>query len=265
MFVVAVRGARNWRCAEALCPFQQGLQWNPAPRREAGQGTPAKSLCSTDDGIDREDRHTLIASAGGPNSEESFMMLGVERTPAVMTPIIPIDMRQASRGGTITNNRAHGSGGAPGHGVGEPDDPGFTVSERGQAVAICEGAHGVTEMDVATAVQQGGGKPGQGYQAIAFETHGASGSRNAGIAKPGDPSLALNAQVRQGVATGMSVRRLTPVECERLQGFPDNWTAITWRGKPAADGNRYRALGNSMAVPCVKWILMRLRDVPRQG
>jgi DNA (cytosine-5)-methyltransferase 1 len=44
----------------------------------------------------------------------------------------------------------------------------------------------------------------------------------------------------------MSVRRLTPRECERLQGLPDDWTAITYRSKPAADGPRYRALGNAM-------------------
>ena len=62
----------------------------------------------------------------------------------------------------------------------------------------------------------------------------------------------------------MAVRRLTPVECERLQGFPDGYTAITWRGKPASecpDGPRYRALGNSMAVPCMRWIGERIAQV----
>lgn len=60
-----------------------------------------------------------------------------------------------------------------------------------------------------------------------------------------------------GVAVGMRVRRLTPVECERLQGFPDNHTLISWRGKDAADcpdGPRYKAIGNSMAVPVMRWI-----------
>jgi DNA (cytosine-5)-methyltransferase 1 len=54
------------------------------------------------------------------------------------------------------------------------------------------------------------------------------------------------------------VRRLTPRECERLQGFPDDWTRVLYRGKPAADGPRYRALGNSMAVPCMRWIGERI-------
>ena len=52
----------------------------------------------------------------------------------------------------------------------------------------------------------------------------------------------------------MAVRRLTPVECERLQGFPDGHTNVPYRGKPAADGPRYKAIGNSMAVPCMRFI-----------
>ncbi|HGP0788188.1 TPA: Dam family site-specific DNA-(adenine-N6)-methyltransferase [Salmonella enterica subsp. diarizonae serovar 53:z10:z35] len=63
------------------------------------------------------------------------------------------------------------------------------------------------------------------------------------------------------VGWGMQVRRLTPVECERLQGFPDNHTLIPWRGKDAADcpdGPRYKAIGNSMAVPVMRWIGERI-------
>ncbi|HYB97534.1 MAG TPA: DNA cytosine methyltransferase [Candidatus Limnocylindrales bacterium] len=57
---------------------------------------------------------------------------------------------------------------------------------------------------------------------------------------------------------GMSVRRVTPRECERLQGFPDDYTRIMYRGKLAADGPRYKALGNSMAVPVMRWIGQRI-------
>jgi DNA (cytosine-5)-methyltransferase 1 len=63
------------------------------------------------------------------------------------------------------------------------------------------------------------------------------------------------------VATPMAVRRLTPVECERLQGFPDNWSRISWKGKPeeeCPDGPRYKACGNSMAVPVMRWIGERI-------
>jgi DNA (cytosine-5)-methyltransferase 1 len=66
---------------------------------------------------------------------------------------------------------------------------------------------------------------------------------------------------RHGVANGMQVRRLTPVECERLQGFPDNYTNTPHRGKPASDGGRYKALGNSMAVPCMSWLGRRIQMV----
>ena len=54
------------------------------------------------------------------------------------------------------------------------------------------------------------------------------------------------------------VRRLMPVECERLQGMPDDYTLVPYRGKPAADAPRYKAIGNSMAVPCVTWLGQRL-------
>ena len=79
-----------------------------------------------------------------------------------------------------------------------------------------------------------------------------------GIGEAGDPSFTLQAVHSHAVATGAAVRRLTPRECERLQGFPDDYTAIEYRGKPAADGPRYRALGNFMAVPVMRWIGERI-------
>lgn len=82
---------------------------------------------------------------------------------------------------------------------------------------------------------------------------GITGSLSGGGGKAGQGMPA--AQV------GASVRRLTPVECERLQGFPDGYTLIPWRGKRASDcpdGPRYKAIGNSKAVPVVRWIGLRL-------
>jgi DNA (cytosine-5)-methyltransferase 1 len=64
-------------------------------------------------------------------------------------------------------------------------------------------------------------------------------------------------------AGATEARRLTPKECERLQGFPDDWTAITYRGKPAADAPRFKAIGNSMAVPVMRWIGERIDAVNR--
>jgi DNA (cytosine-5)-methyltransferase 1 len=72
------------------------------------------------------------------------------------------------------------------------------------------------------------------------------------------PTLDVGKGDGVGVMSGMQVRRLTPRECERLQGFPDDYTLIPYRGKPAADGPRYKALGNSMAVPVMAWIGRRI-------
>lgn len=72
----------------------------------------------------------------------------------------------------------------------------------------------------------------------------------------------LTCSQQGAVAVAMQVRRLTPRECERLQGFPDDYTLIPWRRKPATecpDGPRYKALGNSWAVPCVQWIGRRIQ------
>jgi site-specific DNA-cytosine methylase len=65
-------------------------------------------------------------------------------------------------------------------------------------------------------------------------------------------------KVEVGVRQGFSVRRLTPRECERLQGFPDDYTLVPYRKGLSADGHRYKALGNSMAVPVMRWIGARI-------
>ncbi|MCQ0974980.1 phage N-6-adenine-methyltransferase [Klebsiella pneumoniae] len=74
-------------------------------------------------------------------------------------------------------------------------------------------------------------------------------------------TLGRNHGQGNAISNGVQVRRLMPVECERLQGFPDNHTLISWRGKEATecpDGPRYRAIGNSMAVPVMRWIGERI-------
>lgn len=95
-----------------------------------------------------------------------------------------------------------------------------------------------------------------------------------GVGADGDPAFTLLANHPHMVASEiadkpaevnpMLVRRLTPLECERLQGFPDGHTLIAWKGKPAEecpDGPRYKAIGNSMAVPVMRWIGRRIAAV----
>lgn len=66
--------------------------------------------------------------------------------------------------------------------------------------------------------------------------------------------------ITQQTEAAYIVRKLMPVECERLQGFPDGWTDIEFKGKPASDAARYKALGNSMAVPVMRWIGERINS-----
>lgn len=75
----------------------------------------------------------------------------------------------------------------------------------------------------------------------------------------GTPGSSVNAS-GPTVMQAMAVRRLTLIECERLQGFPDNYTDIQSKGKPTPDGPRYKALGNSMAVPVMRWIGERIKQ-----
>jgi DNA (cytosine-5)-methyltransferase 1 len=82
--------------------------------------------------------------------------------------------------------------------------------------------------------------------------------------EPGDPchTLARDNAAHATIVQPMQVRRLTPVECERLQGFPDGYTNIPWRNKTESpDGPRYKAMGNSMAVPVMRWIGERIAAV----
>lgn len=105
---------------------------------------------------------------------------------------------------------------------------------------------------------------GGGQLAVAVAPRGRDGGATAEV---GDAAaFTLRASTGGGdkphALVGMQVRRLTPTECERLQGFPDGHTRIPWRGKPAEDcpdGPRYKALGNSMCVAVMRWIGERIQ------
>ena len=209
VFVVA--NARDWRRAAAVLFERESLFGNPPTR-----------------GAERE-RAAIAAALGFDARQSDVLQYGDKAGPlntdgSSLGVAVPIDLRQASRGEKVTNNRAHGSGGPPGHGIGDSGDTAFTVSERGQAVAMCDDTAGTIR----------------------------SNTRN-----NSDPRT----EAAMHVMHGMAVRRLTPRECERLQGFPDGYTDVTYRNKPAADGPRYKALGNSMAVPVMAWIGKRIAEV----
>jgi DNA (cytosine-5)-methyltransferase 1 len=152
---------------------------------------------------------------------------------------------------------------------GDRDDPGVSVSDtaftlparpmsdRGQAVAF-----DARQSDVIQYGDKSGPLDTDGHTiAVAFTDIG-QGQR---VRTETEPSETLRATKRGPYSdyyqSGMQVRRLTPLECERLQGFPDQYTLIPYRGKAAADGPRYKALGNSMAVPVMAWIGKRIAMV----
>jgi DNA (cytosine-5)-methyltransferase 1 len=152
---------------------------------------------------------------------------------AVAVPLLEVGKRT---GPSSTDDKRVGLG------IGADGDPMFTLQAGAQ--------HGVATVEPYTLAIRGRG-----------DTHNLE-ARQDGLANALLTPNGGRAGIGVGaVAAGMAVRRLTPVECERLQGFPDGYTMIPWKKKPAAecpDGPRYKALGNSMAVPCMAWIGRRI-------
>lgn len=133
---------------------------------------------------------------------------------------------------------------------------GFDASEDGTGRGVPSALHG-------------GGKHG-GRAAISFDCkgtqvqHGAAGEAPT-LRAMGHGDIHSNGGGQLAVATSYAVRRLTPRECERLQGFPDDFTLIPVGNRLAADGPRYKALGNSMAVNVMEWIGQRIQAVEDMG
>ena len=100
----------------------------------------------------------------------------------------------------------------------------------------------------------------RGPHAVAYDTTNITSPTNGSNPKPGDPVFTLASGQHPPLLTP-HVRRLTPIECERLQGFPDNYTDIRLNDKQTPDGPRYKAMGNSMAVPVMRWIGERIQQV----
>lgn len=118
--------------------------------------------------------------------------------------------------------------------------------------------------DVTPTIRRGGsgGAVAFSWQQGDDSKHGADGRGRSWVARAGDYTGSIRTTARDAVAgeAASGVRRLTPRECERLQGFPDDWTLIPWKKGVAPDSLRYKALGNSVAVPVVEWIARRLPE-----
>lgn len=176
--------------------------------------------------------------------------------------VIPI-LEAGARTGKSTDDIRAGSG------IGDDGDPMFTL-QSGKQHAI----------GIANTLNANSGRRQLEETLIPFDSAQVTSKDNRSNPQPGDPSFPLHGgdppmivgavSSKWAKGTGdkahvmerSAVRRLTPLECERLQGFPDGWTLIPRNGgKPAADGPRYRALGNSMAVPVITWIGQQIQAV----
>ena len=126
---------------------------------------------------------------------------------------------------------------------------------------------GCNMVDVAKCIDTSNPCPSKNQGGIAVAVVNMQGSKSNACVSTDGSSYTINAMHGHdvhavAVASTMQVRRLTPTECERLQGFPDGWTAIPWKKKDAEDcpdGPRYKALGNSMAVNCMEWLGERIQ------
>lgn len=99
------------------------------------------------------------------------------------------------------------------------------------------------------------------------EKHDARNRQGVGVGEDGAPMNTVTAASVPGVGWQATVRKLLPIECERLMGFPDNWTRIRWKGRPeeeCPDAPRYKACGNSMCVNVMAWIGERIDEVNRK-
>ena len=169
------------------------------------------------------------------SAENIAPSMGAKNPTAVMQPIPIHDQatRHAGKNGDKTMGKGNGLG------IGQPGDPMNTLT-KGDSHAV---AYNIS--------------PGKGE--LKDDIH----VTDAHISKTIDAS-ASNPAMHQGgsaIVQAMAVRRLTPIECERLQGFPDNYSNIPWRkAAESPDGPRYKALGNSWAVPVVAWIGQRIQD-----
>lgn len=264
VFVVGCLG--DWRSAAAVLLERESLRGDPAPRRQAGARVAAcltrgaessgkggyagrrqeddvnivaRPLLAAGGGIDREDAHTLISLC--LNAKGGGGRLDAESETLIPTNGGHFDVAHTLRG------------------------EGFDASEDGTGrgtplVPICFDPTQITSGE-----NRSNPKPGDPCHTLSKGMHApaiAFDARQSDVIQYGDKTGPLDTDGHtMGVQQSMQVRRLTPTECERLMGFPDGYTAITWRGKPAADGPRYKALGNSWAVNCARWVGRRISIV----
>ncbi len=270
VFVVGYLG--DWRRAAAVLFEREGMSWNTPPSREAGQGSTydvAPSLAASGRGVrtagETRGQDPVIATYGIPGNwigrapenggnavepmvEVSPCLTKADRHGVVhAAPVAPT--LDANYGRLYGHDNQHIDGGAGMFVAGTICRDSFTGGAGGRP----EGAAAGHFIPVVAPLNTQLGIRGA-------ETSNSS-REGVGIGEIGDPSFTLQASHSHAVITPWAVRRLTPTECERLQGFPDGYTDIAAGGKVIADSPRYKALGNSMAINCMRWIGRRINRI----
>ncbi len=247
VFVVGYLG--DWRRAAGVLFDTESLRGNPPPSRETGEGTTPNASsgaihCS-------RIRYPELNQICGTLSDGAHHGGGLNGQDVYSGRIIP-----ETHVVKLANTKSNGSN--------ISKDVAYTLdSSQNQAVCV-HGTQDPIVSDIAHPLQLNNGQE----NAVAFSVMPMNSGkdfkgRETDIAQP----LMAGGPVggNQGgdfITTNMQVRRLTPVECARLQGFPDDYLDIPWKGKPASEcpkGHKYKALGNSFAVPVIRWIGERIQ------
>lgn len=216
----------DWRRAAAVLFERESLRGDPPPRRQAGQGIAAPITAGSPHGS---------GYRNDPDTSENLIVSGGNNASGSIEVAAALN--------------AHGGS----HGRGDFESETFiahTLSAEGFDASEDGTGRGTPLVPIAFSCKDYGADAGD--LAPTMRAMGHAGSHP-------------NADGQLAVADRLSVRRLTPRECERLQGFPDDYTFIPWRNRLAADGPRYKALGNSMAVPVMRWIGERIQAVEELG
>lgn len=245
VFVVGHLG--DWRRAAAVLFERHSLSGHPAPRREKGQGTPGSPEGgSCIGGWDYEN------NAHGPDEPTGPLLKGSPTGGGRPLPAIALDW-PAEVSPTLNTYYGDKMGLEDQHVFNQRGGkfvPGWWPPEVSDPVSASEGK---------TYTHEGVNFRTNNVVPVAFAQNSRDELREMPYAGAlsAEPGMKQTTYIRQSSA----VRRLTPRECERLQGFPDDYTLVSYRGKSAADGPRYKALGNSMAVPVMAWIGERIAKV----
>ncbi|MBP0438436.1 DNA cytosine methyltransferase [Tianweitania sediminis] len=250
VFVVGYLG--DWRRAAAVLLEPEGLRGDPPPRRQAGQGVAGAVSASSGrrGGVDDPERGKLVAFGGGnlSGSIEAAACL----TAKGQRIDFEVETFVTTRPVAATLTRGAESQGKGGYAGRRQEDDDNLV------------AHSLMRGEGFDASEDGTGRGTPLVPVFSMQERMESLNPSAGPNGKGwsDDGSAFTLEARrkpQSIATSWAVRRLTPRECERLQGFPDDFTDVPWRDSGhSPDGPRYKALGNSMAVNVMRWIGARI-------